>query len=213
MSQTKRPSKLNSIVNAAGVMAIDNANTDFRTRQAAARQVNNSWDDVNRLSALCKRLLGSATGLLPSIRNPRLVAQIDDVVAWNTNAHILARDLMTFSKDFLALEARHLGKSGDAQGPDENMEAIDLSTQYAMFTERYDAVLQPTVLHVIEQIQHAEAKLRDIDNDAADALGVDTSQQLAAVKEGTQIQTAAPVLTPEQDPNVITDVAVTPTAV
>jgi hypothetical protein len=211
MSQAKRPTKLNPIVEAAGVMAIDNQNTDFRQRAAAARQMNNSWDDVNRLSGLCRQLLLNATGLLPSIRNQQLVAQIEDKQAWGTNAHILARDLMTFTNEFQALEARHRGKQGDAQGPDENMDAIDLSTQYAMFAERYEAVLQPTVMHVIELIQHAEAKLREIDNDAADALGVQTSAQLAAVKglpSGTD--PLPPTLTPEQDPNVVTDVTPNP---
>lgn len=213
MSQAKRPGGLNPIVNAVGVMAIDNANTDFRTRQAAAREVNNSWDDVNRLSGLCRILLLNATGLLPSIRNQQLLSKIDDRVAFDSNAHILARDLMVFSKDFQALEARHRGRQGDAQGPDENMDAIDLSTQYAMFTERFEAVLRPTMLHVIEQIQHAEAKLREIDNDAADALGVETSQRLAAAK-GLPLGTdpLPPVLTPEQDPDVVTDVVASPAA-
>lgn len=203
-NQAKKPTKLNPIVSAAGVMAIDNANTEFREQQAQARKAKNSWDDVNRLSGLCHRLLLSAVGLLPSLNNQRLISLIDDRATWDTNAHILARDLGAYQKNFEALRSRHVGKSGDATDDNDNMDAIDLYTQYASFYERWDGVLQPTMNHVLEQLQGAEAKLREIDNDAADALGVETSMVLDAAK-GVQVQ-REPALTPEQDPTVVTDV-------
>jgi hypothetical protein len=203
-NQAPKPRKLNPVVSAVGVMAIDNANSEFRQQQAQVRKAKNSWDDVNRLSGLCQRLLLSATGLLPSIRNERLMSLIDDRATFNTNAHILARDLSAYQNNFEALKARHAGKSGDASDDNDNMEAIDIYTQYASFYERWDGVLQPTMNHILEQLQAAEAKLREIDNDAADTLGVETSQLLDAAK-GIQVQ-REPVLSPEQDPTVVTDV-------
>jgi len=171
--------KPSPVMSAIGSVAHQNNIRENKKRADAI--ANNSWDEVQGLNQLCTQLIMSGMGLIPALSNKRLREQIEDTTSLNQEVQILVRDLRKFSDNLLALRKRHENKTGSATTPDENMEAIGLFTEYAMWTEQFEAIVQPGINHIVEIIQKAEAKLMDIDSQAAEDMALQTQQVLDAV--------------------------------
>jgi hypothetical protein len=189
---------LNNITAATRVLAADNAFEQRLTNSKRAK--NQSWDAVNVLSSTCAQLLVAGRGMMPSLKNPLIRKHVEDIASLDANAAIVARELTAYATRLLEFRKQHEGKTGNAQGDDENMLAINVFTEYVNWTEQFNAIVQPTINHMLEIIRVAEGKLREEDNDAADAIGVETSMVLGKVL-GHEPQEAAPeVATENTDP-------------
>lgn len=152
-----------------------------RDAAKAALPNTSAWDDVLTINRECHRLLASHGQLSTLIQMPEIVQAIQDKSAFTKNVYILANDLGALTNELQGLAALHADKTGRASTPDEHLEAINVYEKYVLFIERHNAVVMPTATHLAEQVQ-----------DAVD--------RVARAKSGA--------LSPEQDPNVITDVPV-----
>lgn len=135
------------------------------------------WDDVNTISARCTELLNSSAMLEPLMQDARLMSHVAEPATLAKNVRILATDLGTLHKELQGLKQLHVGKTGTAADPQELVHSIQVFEQYMMFVERHDALVMPTANHIAEQLETARQKM------------------------------LTTPLTPEQDPEVVTDVA------
>lgn len=140
-----------------------------------------AWDDVNAIHMQCCKLLISHTALSGLIQNPEVIAEIQDKALFTKNVHMLSADLTALSNELAGLKKLHEGKSGRASTYDDHLYAIEVYEKYVIFISRHDSVVMPTANHLAEQVQ-----------DAVDRVN----------------RKKADMLTPEQDPNVVTDVEV-----
>lgn len=142
-------------------------------------QNNTCWDDLKQLSDEFAPLLLQYTSMMMVIDRPGIKEMIDDYRTFSNNTSILARDLTELKNEYLAIRSEHVDKTGAAKNQEENNAAIDLGMRYTALHEKHDGVVRPTALHILEQLNTAEQKLKE------------------------KLQEDA--LTPEQDPSVVTD--------
>lgn len=140
-----------------------------------------AWDDVANIHVQCCKLLISHTGLSNLIQNPEVIAEIQDKSLFTKNVHTLNSDLTALANELAGLKKLHEDKSGRASSPDDHLLSIEIYEKYLVFISRHDSVVMPTVHHLTEQIQ-----------DAVDRVN----------------RKKADMLTPEQDPGIVTDVEV-----
>lgn len=195
---TGNRANLNTITHAARVLASDNA---FDQHLLAKKKVKNqSWDAVSVLSSTCAQLLVAGKGMMPALKNDNIRKYIDDVASLDANSNIVARELLSYADQLLELRKQQGGRTGEARGDDENLLAINIFTGLMQWVENFEAIVQPTINHMLEIIRMAEGKLREENNDAADAIGAETSRTLdqALGREPVQMEQAS--VTENTDP-------------
>ena len=129
---------------------------------------NKCWDELNSMYVSMTQLLGQHTNLKVFGSNVELVAMVADKETLATNFKILANDLQTMSTELTQIHNQHANKSGGEPDPNALMESITIFEQYHLFMGRHDAVVMPTVDHIIEQLDAAERKLIEVGKIAAD---------------------------------------------
>lgn len=144
-----------------------------KERDARAVQVkeqlkgNNNWTDLHTQYMLSKQLLTAPGAIAFALNNPALLNCIADLDTFNTNVRLLTSDIKAFSVDLDKIFSKHSTRHGHA---DESniMEAFSLVDEYAGFNVRYETVMLPTILHILEQTSQAEKILREKQAVAAD---------------------------------------------
>lgn len=146
------------------------------------------WDELNELLLTCQQGLVSPVILGQLAQRKDLIVFIRDKAGLVTRINMFKQDILQLKKELDDIAAQHAGKTGGSDDLDDIMRANQISEQYQLFLTRMDAVITPTVGHILEIFTEAEL-----------------IQQQAKVEAGQ----AAPAYTPEQDPNVVTDVVST----
>lgn len=101
----------------------------------------------------------------------------------------LAGDIESFSARLKAIHERHVGKTGPVENETDLSMCFTIFEEYYAYQSHYTSVIVPTVMFLTDAIS------------------------LAAEKMKQHYQENPPVLTDEQNPNVVTDVEIKETAV
>lgn len=142
---------------------------------------NSCWSDLADLQNPCLDLIISTSRLAQELLDTTLIPFYENYKSVTVNMSILARDLNRISSTYQGIVNKHVNRSGSAS-PEEFMDCMKISAEYAALKEDIDGTMMPTVLHLIEEF------------------GMAKQRQFQA--------STVPALTPEQDPSVITDVEV-----
>lgn len=159
------------------------------------------WDEVANLSSQILSLIASYSVSASALEVPEIAAEIKDPKSLVSTVNILAMDLKTITGDIMNLRRQHANKSGAATTPEEHMAGIQIHQEYVTFMERIEGVIQPTYQELMRQISEAEAAAREKSQAFSEKLN-------ASLKTSFDAMTAEPQLSPEQDPNVISDAVV-----
>lgn len=117
---------------------------------------NNCWDDLNNIYQECCNLLGAHTHLAGLAQNKEVIAKVGDKETLTRNLRMLAQDLGNLKSELLQIRATHEGKTGGSNDPDVVFSTIEVFERYNLFMERHEAVVMPTVYHILEQFKQAE---------------------------------------------------------
>lgn len=143
------------------------------------------WDDLNASFVKAHHALVAPAIIGQYAARKDIIAHVVDKAALRLRIEQFQRELVHLKQELKAISSQHTEKTGSTNDPDEIMLAVRIGEQYALFLERLESIIQPTVAHIIEIFTQAELLMIEAQNKA---------------NEG---------LTPEQDPNVVTDVQVT----
>lgn len=120
---------------------------------------NTCWDDLSNIYRSCTDLLQRHTHLAQYANNKELLAEITDTTTLAGNIRLLASDINKLASELKEIQAQHIDKTGGSPDPDEVIHSIGIFEQYNLFMERHEAVVMPTVLHILEQFDQAEHSL------------------------------------------------------
>lgn len=168
---------------------------------------NTVWDDLAQMSVRCHQLLASPAALLPMLNNEALMAKVENTAYLNRTASVLARDMGQFTTFFQGIQQQHHGRSGASTTPDDHLMAVMLHNDYAVFAEQFEANARPMIDSIIEILAKAEKALQEAQPEEA-ALVKEQGLQALQAAVGVELVVEEAPMTPEQDPNVITDVEV-----
>lgn len=164
---------------------------DEARRQEAIAMIrrgdNTCWDDLRAIHSDCQALLMQHVNIGRELNDKELLACVDDHKALVVKINSLAADLRQLNGELKEIFAQHEDKNGGVDDPDVLMVTYKIFEQYNLFQERHQAVVMPTVHHILEQINAGEQRL--LAKKAAEK----------AAEEAT-------------NPNVVTDVAFTEVA-
>jgi hypothetical protein len=147
------------------------------------------WDELENVYQ--KMLQGvMAPAVLGTLAQRKdLIVFVRDKKGLVTRIQMFQREILAMKEELKEIHAQHAGKVGGTDDPDVVMNANMINEQYILFGQRMEAIITPTVAHILEIFTEAEV--------------------LQAQAHG-KLQTASESgLTPEQDPAVITDVVET----
>lgn len=160
-----------------GRLQRDNAQKELEKTRA--------WDDLMQIYNDCVATLGAHAHLARAANDEMLLMRIENKATLLTNLNLLKRDLLQLSDELKQLHDKHASRTGAANDVDDHWYSIQLYEQYALWMQKHEAVVMPTVYHLVEQIQAAERQL---------VLEQNAERQAEAVR----------------DVNVVTDVLVKP---
>lgn len=147
------------------------------------------YDELNNLYVQCAKGVMAPAILSKLAARKDIIKYIDDHQALQTRIEMFKRDIAQLKTELSGIFAEHSGKSGGTYDEDEITAANVIGEKYALFLQRLEATIPPTVAHIFEIFTAAEVKM------------------LAA-----QGKLSEQGLKPEQDPNVVTDVTATEVA-
>lgn len=127
---------------------------------------NTCWDDLVAINHQCTQLLRSHITTAQMANNQDLVRMVVDKPTLAANIRLLASDLRTMQDELNKIGALHMDKTGGSQDPDVVMTTIEIFEAYNYWMAKHDAVLLPTVQHMLEQFDKAEQRLQVV-NQAA----------------------------------------------
>ncbi len=139
-------------------------------RDAAKEQLqdNKCWDELNRIHESAHVMLYQHAGLHAVASDKRLQSCLENPSSTANSISILSRDLKMLNDQLSAIYAKHAGKTGGSQDPDEVWGSIMIGQEYAQLMETHTSVVQPTALKIVEDFQHAEnvlaRRLQEIGN-------------------------------------------------
>lgn len=117
------------------------------------------WDSLNSMhTELTKYSLAPAL-VAPLLRNREVVAKVADKQALLQNAELLGKDVTEFSTRLKSIHAEHAGRTGSSANADEQCAAIQTNEKYLEWIGSFDAVVMPTVLNLMGQLEQAGANL------------------------------------------------------
>lgn len=146
------------------------------------------WDELNAQYVACAKGVMAPAVLSVYAQRRDIIAYIRDQKGLQDRIGMFKRDILQLKAELSAIAREHGDKTGGTSDPDELMTAIQISEKYNLFRERLTAIVEPTVLHIQEIFLEGEMLMLQAQGKLSD--------------KG---------MSPEQDPDVITDVEITET--
>jgi len=143
-------------------------------------KTNTNWDDIVHLENTTRQLIASIIYVGNQSRHPDVIQNYVNSDIADRCMKLLAQDILRMSSNFEAIAAKHAGKKGNAPTQEEYMDSVGIYQEYCSLVEEIQSVVLPTVNQLNEEIGMAKERLQNNNTDSN--------------------------LTPEQDPNVVTDV-------
>lgn len=163
----------------------DAAAKESKLAQHKILKENTCWDDLNEIYGQCVQMLQANAHLGAAAQDTEILAALEDKATFVRNARMMANDLREMSQDLTKLRELHLNKPPGSDDPDVVMYTINIAEQYNLWMAKYQSVIMPTALHLVEQISLAE-RLVHQRNSASDPSVITDVQ----VKEATVAQQA-----------------------
>ena len=130
---------------------------------AKAQLVNNMcWDELNRIWEGARVMLYQHTVISTLASNQPLLSCLENHTSTANSIRVLGNDLKSMNAQLSAIRAKHEGKVGGSQDPDEVWNSIMIGQEYAQLMETHTSVVQPTAMKILEDFQFAEKKLASI---------------------------------------------------
>lgn len=115
------------------------------------------WDDLQRLYMECQAISTTPSQVLPLLKDSEKLAKIQDTQSLIQQSKVLHKDAETYKQRLMAINAKHAGRSGSTQNPDELMYVLALGEEYQEWLHSYQSVVLPTVQNILEMF--AQEKL------------------------------------------------------
>lgn len=132
------------------------ARDNYTGQHQTQKKQNSCWDDLNEIHSTCVKLITSHTNLSQYAQDKELINAVADKATLTENIRLLAKDLGKLNEELTEIYSQHSGNTGGSQNPDVVMQSISISEHYNLFMERHEAVVMPTVMHILEQFGQAE---------------------------------------------------------
>ena len=187
--------------------AARNGSLDELAAQLEPPKDNKIWDDVNMQSTSARRMLAVPGSVLPILKAPEIqeiIAEQGKEQLLDKSAAVLAKDVTEFSGFYEGIHKTHADKEGSSTTPDDHFTAIRIFNDYTTYIDQFNANVVPMIETVSEIAGGAHAVLEQRNPEAAKRIQDEVDDYMK--RNGLYIKVVQPKLTPEQDPNVITDV-------
>lgn len=168
---------------------------------------NKIWDDVHMQSVNARRLLAIPGSFVPILKAPEIkeiIAEQGKSQLLDKSAGVLAKDVTEFTGFYQGIHKAHEGREGSSGTPDDHFTAIRIFNDYTTYIDQFNANVAPVIETVGEIAGAAHNVLAERNPEAAKRIQDEMDAYL--LKHGLRVQVVEKKLTPEQDPNVITDV-------
>lgn len=140
------------------------------------------WDELNNIYMVSAQGVMAPKMLGVLAERKDTIKYITDHESFRNRIEMFKRDIEQMKKELSQIYQQHAGKTGSSNDPDEVTFANAISQQYAAFNERMISSIDTSVNYILAMFMEAELLQKQAEEQNA--------------------------LAPEQDPNVITDVAV-----
>lgn len=118
---------------------------------------NRNWDDLHEQYANCNTLLLSSAGVGQVITEHGLLPYIENQKLLDDNIRLLTRDIGSLHAELKQIYGQHSAKRGGATEEDV-MQGFAVYELYVLWIERYNALIPPTVNHILEMTGEAGRK-------------------------------------------------------
>lgn len=120
------------------------------------KKTNTCWDDLKKISDSCFISLHTANNNLVEIyKTDRLINFIPKKTEVKVALRGLSQDLNMFTSELVRINALHKDKSGGFTEDEDLSLSLNLFEEYATWQTKYEAVVMPTVLFLLEQAELA----------------------------------------------------------
>lgn len=113
------------------------------------------WDVLAGISGAVGQVTNITALLIPYLQDKELMGKIEDQRCFHRLATTLERDLRDMSAQFRSIHSQHSDRRGEEKNPTEVMRAIDIQEQYVEWSARFDDVVIPTFMDMLQMIQAA----------------------------------------------------------
>lgn len=148
--------KLNT---AQQVMAACHVGMGLTDQVSGQKSSTSCWDECEEFYQKCASVLRAHLELVRVLNNPELLAYVTDHPGLRANMRIMGTDLPVISRELADLHNLHKDKKGGSSNPDEVMHSIDIFQQYMLWVQKHEAVIMPVAAHLTEQVQRAELRM------------------------------------------------------
>lgn len=128
------------------------------------------WDALANLSGAVGQVTNVTSILIPFLQDKELIAKVSDQGRFNRLAQTLERDLRDMTQQLRSIQSQHAGRRGHTSDPTEVMRSIDIQEQYMDWATRFDDVVIPSFVDMLEMLQNAGASTASIAVPSAAAL-------------------------------------------
>lgn len=165
---------------------------------------NSFWDELNEMSVRYYGMLRAHAAHSVAARNKELMTAVQDKKLFLICLQGLTNHLRQLSTELSQINSVHAKLKGGCTDHTEVMLALELFDRYSTFLERHDAILMPTTQILTNLTTAAEQVLiQEGKTEVVDQLRIDMNEFV-----NRRPAPKAEPLTPEQDPNVVTDIEV-----
>lgn len=120
------------------------------------KKTNTCWDDLKKISESCFVSIATANQqLLAVYRTEGLLNFIPNRDEVKVSLRGLAQDVSMFTDDLTRIHSLHKDKTGGFTEDEDLSLSLTLFEEYANWQTRYEAVVMPTVLFLLEQAELA----------------------------------------------------------
>jgi hypothetical protein len=127
------------------------------------------WNEINALHVTCSDMTQSPADISILLRATDVHPYIPNMGEFVSLARTLQGDVDRFNAELAAIGAKHLGKQGNTNNPDQLMAAIAIHEEYLAWIDQYSNTVIPTVRQLTDIGRAAVAAKENAEKTAAEA--------------------------------------------
>jgi hypothetical protein len=126
---------------------------------------NSCWDELHQIHRDAASMLAAGGNIAHHLRDRDLMSHVKNMQLLLENEDLLRRDMEKMNVELSEIYATHSSRTGGASDGQDLLSSYQAYEHYNLFTQRYNAVVMPTIYHLTEQIQEAENILENKRNE------------------------------------------------
>lgn len=160
------------------------AKKKFKKENGNMLKHNKCWDELEMLHAASAGLLYSTNNITPILRNEEILSKVD-ASEMVSISKVIANDLSLYKTKLENIYAKHSGKVGGSDDPDDILTTIMIGQEYIELSDSFQNIVSPN----IDKILAMAAKVADIDYklDTEEDKEIQT-EETTSIEEQTQIE-------------------------